>query len=415
MYPVVWRWHFYAGLFVAPVLIATALTGALLIFQDELEYHLYPHLLFVTPRPERVSYEKQLAAAQAFAPEDTVVGCAIDPDPLRATAVFVRTRTGGREVFVDPYTGLVLGDEAELRFFENVLNLHRRLFVGAPGNLVVELTTCWTIVLLLSGAYLWWPRRRGQIWGVWLPRLRAHPYVVLRDLHAVAGLYAWCVALTITCTGLVYAKIWGSGYGLAAMASQGFTSWKPSPSHSSAQAANLPVDEVVAIAQRNLPDTALRIFLPDGNNGATVVMGARQMYPVSQRVLVLDRATGEMIEDRSSRDAGALAWWRTWNYSLHVGSVLGTPTKVIWLMACLALIVLPVTGVWMWLQRRPSRQSGFPAKPSQQATLLIRRIILVLCIVLPMFGLSVVAILWGEGAVRRRIEARAARDRVPVE
>ena len=60
---------------------------------------------------------------------------------------------------------------------------------------VVELVTCWTIVLVISGVYLWWPRRRERVWGTFLPRLRRHPYVALRDLHAVSGFYVAAVAL----------------------------------------------------------------------------------------------------------------------------------------------------------------------------------------------------------------------------
>ena len=35
-YRAVWRWHFYAGLFVLPVLMLMALTGALYLFKAEI-------------------------------------------------------------------------------------------------------------------------------------------------------------------------------------------------------------------------------------------------------------------------------------------------------------------------------------------------------------------------------------------
>ena len=44
LYSMVWRWHFYAGLLVSPVILLMAGTGALLIFQDRLERVLYPGL-----------------------------------------------------------------------------------------------------------------------------------------------------------------------------------------------------------------------------------------------------------------------------------------------------------------------------------------------------------------------------------
>lgn len=40
-YRAVWRWHFYAGLLVLPVLCLMALTGALYLFKDEIDADVY--------------------------------------------------------------------------------------------------------------------------------------------------------------------------------------------------------------------------------------------------------------------------------------------------------------------------------------------------------------------------------------
>ncbi|MBD3838367.1 PepSY domain-containing protein, partial [Brevundimonas sp.] len=40
-YRAVWRWHFYAGVFVMPVLMLLALTGGLYLFKDEIDGALY--------------------------------------------------------------------------------------------------------------------------------------------------------------------------------------------------------------------------------------------------------------------------------------------------------------------------------------------------------------------------------------
>src|SRR5205814_1518123 len=50
----------------------------------------------------------------------------------------------------------------------------------------------------------------------------------------------------------------------------------------------------------------------------------------------------------------------TWNYPLHVGSIWGLPTKFLWLVTCVILMTLPVTGIWMWWQRRPTGRLGLP-------------------------------------------------------
>jgi hypothetical protein len=65
LYRVVWRWHFYAGMIIAPALIVVAATGALYIFKDELEAVIYPGVTYVEPAAEHTSYEQQLAAVRA--------------------------------------------------------------------------------------------------------------------------------------------------------------------------------------------------------------------------------------------------------------------------------------------------------------------------------------------------------------
>ena len=123
--------------------------------------------------------------------------------------------------YVDP-RGRYLGSIEKGGFFDIVLKLHRSLFLGTTGRIVVELTTCWTIVLAATGIYLWWPQKANQAWGVWLPRLRAKPYVVLRDLHTVTGIYVAIVAIVIALTGLIYTYVWGRGFQYAAQKTEAY-------------------------------------------------------------------------------------------------------------------------------------------------------------------------------------------------
>jgi uncharacterized iron-regulated membrane protein len=66
-YRVVWRWHFYAGMIIAPVLFVVAATGALYIFKDEIEAVVYADMLFAAPAESHVSYDRQVEIAQGQA------------------------------------------------------------------------------------------------------------------------------------------------------------------------------------------------------------------------------------------------------------------------------------------------------------------------------------------------------------
>ncbi len=55
------------------------------------------------------------------------------------------------------------------------------------GRVITEVVTGWTIVLLVTGIYLWWPRVRDEGGRRGLMRLKGKKYTVLRDLHSVSG------------------------------------------------------------------------------------------------------------------------------------------------------------------------------------------------------------------------------------
>ena len=48
-YFMVWRWHFYAGLYVIPFMIMLSLTGLVMLFDDEIESIRYHDELTVVP------------------------------------------------------------------------------------------------------------------------------------------------------------------------------------------------------------------------------------------------------------------------------------------------------------------------------------------------------------------------------
>ena len=77
---------------------------------------------------------------------------------------------GQREVYVSPQ-GKVLGSLDPHRRIEDVVSrIHGSLLLGPAGDRIVELAASWTIMLILSGLYLWWPRPFRAAGTLW-PRL----------------------------------------------------------------------------------------------------------------------------------------------------------------------------------------------------------------------------------------------------
>ncbi|QDV33021.1 PepSY-associated TM helix [Tautonia plasticadhaerens] len=422
LYRMIWRWHFYAGILVAPTLLVVTITGALYIFRSEIENLAHADLRFVAPAGERAGAQAQVDAAVEAFPGRPPASIELPADPGRSSVVRLGEGRGALAVHVDPFRARPLGAIDPDRpgwteaFFTTVLKIHRELLAGWPGRLVVELTVGWTILLLATGLYLWWPRRGGGPAGVWWARFRAKPYTVLRDLHTVLGFYLLAPVAVIAVSGLFYCLVWGEAFHRATRgrpeASGGGT-----PSTSAAVRGDpdptpmpaLSLDRIEALARARYPDRNLFITLPEPGS-RTFSLSAGNDYDNSYGPFVsarfeLDRRDGRMVS-HSTLAEDERYWWHGWAYPLHVGSVLGPTTKVIWLVACLVLAAMPVTGLWMWWIRRPAGRAGFPRRPDRPVPRGLVAAIAALSLLLPVVGASILLILTGEaivGVVRRAL------------
>ncbi len=306
-------------------------------------------------------------------------------------------------VFVNPYTAEITGQHGrEGSFFGTVLELHRTLLAGDLGRYAVELATCWGIVSLLTGLLLWWPRGKEKLWGVWLPRLRRGGKIALRDLHTIPGLYLFAVALAIMGTGLLYTQVWGN----AAFAGLYFGGQLPaayvSPPPSTALAegtAPASIDAVVAEARRHYPFPEFSLAPPHGVNGCWTLFGPTDTGDLEDGAVYIDASTAETLDviDYATLSPGATA--ALMFYSIHTGSVFGLPTKILAVLACLVIVAMSVTGVWMWWRRRPAGRFGAPRKTKSEIVPPAAVIaIIVLAVFFPLVGLSLV-LCWLGGLV----------------
>ncbi len=56
------------------------------------------------------------------------------------------------------------------RLMNQIEEFHGELMAGTAGDRIVELAACWAIILIVTGAFLWWPRKKDKIKSVLIPR-----------------------------------------------------------------------------------------------------------------------------------------------------------------------------------------------------------------------------------------------------
>jgi uncharacterized iron-regulated membrane protein len=407
LYRVIWRWHFYAGLITLPVLLTAAVTGGLYVFREELERVIYPRLMFVEPQPQIISYNEQLAKGAATLPAGaTVHGISISDDPARATSI---TAEIGHEhyvsVYVNQHTGAVLGQlDYDRSLFGVILNIHRTLLAGTTGRVIVELATSWGVILIVTGLYLWWPRRGSKALGVWLPRLRGKSYVIWRDWHTVPGFYFSLLAFLVMGTGLFFTLVFARSYQAVAYVTNSYPASYLSPPKSVGKegAAKSGVDGIIAVARREQKQKEMYVDFPHTAEDSFTIYAGSYNRPSTLTFLYIDQYSGAMLDAIRWSDISAAAKLQISAYAIHIGSIYGLPTKVLAVLVCLMIVGMSVTGAAMWWVRRPRGKTGFPTKPAEvkPAKWLIA-VICLLGVLMPAAGISMLLMLLGDWSARR--------------
>ena len=431
LYRVIWRWHFYVGLILAPVLIISAATGLIYIFKQDVRDALNANAVFLPsshpppmdaetllaklqtqqgkvekfllpaqperswifkfgdkpkpPKPPKKPKPDHDQTSQHPKPEHTAKH---DPNDKK------HSHDQGKEGWhVDPATATLLGPVLkEPAFFKIVLDIHRRLLSGTLGRIVIELATSWAIVLMLTGLYLWWPKKATGS-GVWWPRLSGKWYVVFRDGHAVAGFYLLVPLMFILITGLFFSYVWGGTYKwFQGKDPKGFFEVpKTLPSNPGAVSAG-DLNEFIDHARSRWPGFDLEVNLPKKKEGLWTIVPQTSRGPKRQGLMVYDPVSRRVVVERDLSELSWMTQLRLWAYPIHTGSIWGWPSKILAALSCLVLIGLSASGMAMWCLRRKKGTLGLPRRPEVPLPYWLLAVIVLLAIALPVMGLSLVVI-----------------------
>lgn len=425
-YATVWRWHFYAGLLVLPLVLVLSLTGAIYLFKPQIERweeRAYQDL----PLAGAVGASAQVAAAREAFAGAQLSNYRLPERSGDAAMVHLALSAGGmRDVFVSPQ-GQVLGSfDPESRLIATVRRIHGQLLLGRRGSWLVELAASWAIVMICTGLYLWWPNGKGLA-GVLYPRMAARGRVAWRDMHAVTGFWVSGLALVLLFTGLPWADVWGSAFKAVRTEMgwvKGAQDWtiggrKPVASealhsvhdhaamleamHHQAPADATPMfDRVVAQAAREGLDFPVVVVPPGtkplGGPGARPSPHWTVRSETANRpkavTLRYDAKTGHEVARETFADKHPIDRVVSYGVAWHEGALLGWVNQLIGLATALMLVTVTVTGFVMWRRRKPEGALGAPPVPAQFQK--SRGLIAggaVLALLLPLFALTL-AVLW---------------------
>jgi uncharacterized iron-regulated membrane protein len=357
------------GIFISIV----CLTGALLVFEEEINEMNHPELYRVEKSEGNTMSPKALAAIVAKTlPEDTqVTGITISDDPTKTWKVSI-SKPHHASVAVNPYTGEVLGQISRSEFFNQVMALHRYLLVKPAqrgdmtvGKWIVGASVLALVFILITGLVIWFPFRIGKM-KFW------------RQLHYNGGTYVSLFLLLMALTGLTWSFNWyRTGFYAMFGGEEQRTEVKAEggkqeggrpeggrheghrPEFKGKEGEQPAVEgrgeKKSEVRGEGRPEGGRPEGKPEGRGGNPNFHheGGNPNFHGEGR----GEARPDFSELTVKHDNEPTKGVRAWVYQLHTGKWGGLFSKVLYFLACLVGATLPWTGYYFWLRKKSRRKS----------------------------------------------------------
>lgn len=440
-YRTVWRWHFYAGIFCIPLVIWLSCTGSIYLFKPQIERWLdrpydHLHLSGMQSTPEQIA-----KAAVAAVPNSSLHYYELPPSNDAAVRAIVGVGKQEYRVYVNPETrGILKVVDEDKRPMRILFYLHGELLAGNWGSFLVELAASWAIVLIITGLYLWWPRRTEKLTGVLCVRIGKGERIFWRDLHAVTGVWVSTFALFLILTGLPWAKGWGGYFKKirqitgTSVARQDWTTSRASElteraamnnnslnvsddmsgmEHSghighmmhrmTSPDAYAPFNRLIPVAESLHLAPPVQI-IPAMKPGGTWTIKSDSQNRTLRDAVQADPQTGAIVNRQKFKQRLLLDRIVGVGVAAHEGQLFGLANQLLNLATAMGLVTLCVSAVVLWWRRRNVGVLGAPlliARPRWSFFLVT--VVLALAFYLPAMAFSLSAVILLERLILPRV------------
>lgn len=219
MYKSIWfKIHCFLGVFFGLTLFILGSTGAILSYEKEILRYLNKDIYFVEipKNKEILSLKEILEKYQSENLDDKINGISLSNNNSSSVVLNILKKDSSdkrvKSVYVNPYTGTVLPDLIGKDFFTFVLKLHRWLaFEGDLkdiGKNIVAITTIFSIVLVISGLIIYFPRIKNSFLNSFIFSFKYKKRAFISSFHSVIGIWVAPFLLLLCLTGLYWSYDW---------------------------------------------------------------------------------------------------------------------------------------------------------------------------------------------------------------
>lgn len=410
--------HRYVGLVMAGFLVIAGLTGTLLAFNHELDEAINPHVFKAFPttkNAERLDplYLREIVQSQY--PYAHVNWVDFFPTAGRASIFWIEGKsdpvTGvakeleNDQVFVDPYTGSILGErkwgdisQGLINLMPFVYRLHYSLALDELGTLIFGvIALLWTLDCFIA-AYLTFPAAKRKTafatggsrfsrsqrqwfarwWLAWKVRWTSNAFKINFDLHRAGGLWPWAMLFIIAWSSVgfnlqeIYRPVMSTIFAvqeehlklptLEKEQTAPKISWQQARSigqllmHDQAQQHGFEILEHSGLSYE--PHRGLYRYRVLSSQDVSQRWGGTSLWfdANNGEFKALFVPTGKAMGDTIG----------TWMFTLHMAAVWGLPFQIFMVFMGLAVTLLSITGVIIWWRKRKARRESVLRKKGRE-------------------------------------------------
>ena len=404
--------HRWAGLYMAFFLIVAGATGSILAFSPEIVRALVPTLVVqAQEQPMLDGFELRRRALALIPEQGKLEGLNLHRLPTDAfiAAIEPRLDADGKPyvlpfnfLLLNPYTGAeierirydgAIWPITRLNFTSFIISLHfRRAIPGSVGTWLFGIAALiWTLDCFIS-AYLTFPvsiQRRRREEGVsdgvpykswwsrwhpaWLVKWRGSAYRINFDLHRAGGLWVWLMLLVLAWSSVglnlnqeIYVPTMKAVFGM------------PDPNgdipdlKTPKNAPALGLEQAYAVGQTLITQQATTHHFTVHYAEALYYNPAKGVYTYSVHSdrdlndmgggsnVTFDGDTGQFLSLSLPTGQNAGTTVNSWILALHMAQIWGLPFKIFLCLLGLVIVMLSVTGVYIWIKKRRARMCRSP-------------------------------------------------------
>lgn len=372
------------------------LTGAILVYEDELLELFHPRRYFVEEvKMQSLPMEQMVAKAQLQLPDSIRLTDARIPKEENRNYAFGVQGMRKSLIYVDPYTGNVQGQRimGEPDFFRDVMRLHRWLMMPMKrgefnlGKFITGWATLISVFILLTGIIIWIPKKWKNVKKRLSIKTGKGTYRFWYDFHLSTGMFSVVFLLALCLTGLTWSFPWYRTAFYQTFGVEMQQGGHGAPPQQQQTETKAPAEKQMQNAERNEATRGerpqhvtaenhthegrnpyrkyivwqkvvdeLRAQRPDAemirmSDGSASVVAKGANFRMSDKY-TFDGRTGDITSKELFKDtASKQQKVQRWIIDIHFGTWAGWFSKLLTFLAALIGAALPITGYYMWWKK----------------------------------------------------------------